>query len=162
MHNYVEGEAFLFLGENHQLKMVSGSKKRIEIDDNTLCLFSNKVPTSLNIKNRLTRWYREQAQIYLATRTRYFATMMLVKPRLVNTRTYRARWGCCSTRKEITYNWLIIMAPVHIIDYLIVHELCHIKEHNHSPAFWNRVENVLPDYKQSRSWLDENGHLLKL
>ena len=54
------------------------------------------------------------------------------------------------------------MAPDKIIDYLIVHELCHIKEHNHSKAYWNHVEKALPDYKQSRAWLDENGHSLKL
>ena len=161
-HDYVEGEHFKFRGETRTLKLISGERKRIVLDANHICLYSNAVPSSLTIRNRLTKWYREQAQLYLARRTRYFSALLLVRPLRVNVRTYRARWGCCSTNKEITYNWLIIMAPENIIDYLIVHELCHIKEHNHSRAFWKHVENILPDYKESRAWLDSNGHLLKL
>lgn len=161
-HDYVEGECFMFRGVMRTLKLISGQSKRIVLDDESIYMYSNAVPSTLTIRNRLTKWYREQAQLYLARRTRYFSALLLVKPLRVNIRTYSARWGCCSINKEITYNWLIIMAPENIIDYLIVHELCHIKEHNHSRAFWKHVENILPDYRESRAWLDSNGHLLKL
>lgn len=136
--------------------------KNIQMDEAHIIISANKTPTAVNIKNRLKQWYQSEAQLYLAQRTKYFAAIMDVKPRLVTTRTYNARWGCCSNRKEITYNWQIIMAPEHIIDYLIVHELAHIKEHNHSKQFWAHVEAVLPDYKEHKRYLDNNGQYYQL
>ena len=130
--------------------------------DLSIVMTSNKTPTATSIKNRLIKWYRQQAQTYLAQRTKHYAEIIGVKPRLVNTRTYSARWGCCSHRREITYNWLIIMAPEKIIDYIIVHELCHIKEHNHSKAFWAHVEAILPDYKLSKKWLNTYGQQIQM
>ena len=156
-HQYIEGERFLYLGVERDLRLVTGARKDVILDDSSITIYSNKPLSSTSIKNRLRKWFQSQAQIYLARRTRTFAALMVVKPRLVNTRTYSARWGCCSNKKEITYNWQIIMAPEHIIDYVIVHELCHIKEHNHSSAFWAHVENMMPDYKDRKKWLDING-----
>ena len=157
-HRYHEGECFLYLGVERTLKLVTGVSKNIVLDESSITLYSRKPLSSTSIKNRLKRWFQSEAQIYLAKRTRFYAAYLSVNPRLINTRTYRARWGCCSNRREITYNWQIIMAPEHIIDYVIVHELCHIKEHNHSKAFWTQVENMMPDYKERKKWLDQNGH----
>jgi len=161
-HQYVDGETFLYMGTERTLKCVVGSKSGIELSDDAITLFSYKPLSSVTIKNRLTKWYRAQAQLYLAQRTHYYAQLMGVKPKLINTRTYKARWGCCSTSREITYNWQIIMAPEHIMDYLIVHELCHIKEHNHSSSFWTHVEAIVPDYKDKKRWLDQNGYQFQL
>lgn len=160
-HEYVDGEQFLYLGEEKSLKIVIDVPKSIEMTPTSINVGSRSLPTSNNVKNRLKMWYQAEAQLYLAKRTRYFADKIGVKPRLVNTRSYRARWGCCSNRREITYNWMIIMAPPEIIDYVIVHELCHIKEHNHSIHFWRHVEAVMPDYKERKQWLDTHGYLIQ-
>ena len=158
---YIEGESFLFLGVERTLKLVTGARKNIVLDDDSIRIYSSKSLASSTIKNRLKKWMQTQAQLYLAKRTKTFAALLVVSPKLINTRSYKARWGCCSNKKEITYNWQIIMAPEHIIDYVIVHELCHIKEHNHSPAFWSHVENLMPDYKERKKWLDKNGHTIQ-
>ena len=159
-HLYIEGESFLYLGVERTLKLVTGSRKDIILDEDSITLCSSKPLTPNSIKNRLKKWYQTQAQLYLAKRTKTFAALLVVKPKLINTRTYRARWGCCSNKKEITYNWQIIMAPERIIDYVIVHELCHIKQHNHSPTFWALVEQQMPDYKERKQWLDKQGGLI--
>lgn len=161
-HEYIEGERFLYLGDEKTLNIVTGTTKSIKINDSSIIVSSNQAPTPNNIKNRLKKWYQTQAQLYLAKRTKYFAKIIGVKPRLVNTRTYSARWGCCSNRREITYNWQIIMAPEHIIDYIVVHELCHIKEHNHSPEYWALLEAVMPDYKERKEWLFNNEKKIHL
>jgi len=158
VHEFRAGETFLYLGQERTLDCVTGIRSAIELDEQKITLYSHRPLKAVTIKNRLNKWYRAQAQLYLSLRTRELAENIGLKPRRINTRTYRSRWGCCSSNREITYNWQIIMAPEHIIDYLIVHELCHMKEHNHSPRYWSHVAAVLPDYKQSKKWLDQNGH----
>ncbi len=69
----------------------------------------------------------------------------------------KTRWGSCSSLHNINYNWKLILMPTEILDYVVVHELAHLKEMNHSPRFWSEVEKILPSYKESRAWLRENG-----
>jgi predicted metal-dependent hydrolase len=73
---------------------------------------------------------------------------------------FKARWGSCSTHGDITFNWRIIMAPHRIVDYVVVHELAHLKHHDHSPRFWKGVETVIPDYRECREWLKNYGQML--
>ncbi|WP_133627269.1 M48 family metallopeptidase [Fonticella tunisiensis] len=71
-------------------------------------------------------------------------------------------WGSCSSRGNINFNWRLIMAPLSVIDYVVIHELCHLKHQDHSSKFWSLVEYVMPDYKEKKKWLRENGGRLKL
>ncbi|MBU0727650.1 M48 family metallopeptidase, partial [Patescibacteria group bacterium] len=71
-----------------------------------------------------------------------------------------SRWGSCSDRKNLNFNWKLIMAPIEIIDYVVVHEMCHLKQMNHSSKFWNLVAEKMPDYKELRKWLKDNRYLL--
>ena len=80
-----------------------------------------------------------------------------LKPRSVSVEDFKSRWGSCSVEGDISFNWKIIMAPHGIIDYVVAHELCHMIEHNHSPAFWRHVERIIPDYRDRKDWLKENG-----
>jgi predicted metal-dependent hydrolase len=80
----------------------------------------------------------------------------------VGVKEYKARWGSCSSSGDVTYNWRIIMAPHHIVDYIVVHELCHLLEHNHGPKYWKHVKSVVPDYKECREWLKVNGEGLRI
>ncbi|WGK69324.1 M48 family metallopeptidase [Candidatus Haliotispira prima] len=81
-------------------------------------------------------------------------------PKQIRVRKYKARWGCCSPNHELTFNWQLIFAPLWVIDYVVVHELTHLIEFNHSPRFWQLVEQAIPDYKQAQEWLRYCGHYL--
>jgi len=82
---------------------------------------------------------------------------MGVAPNSISVRDYKSRWGSCSSKGEISYNWRIIIAPHQIVDYVVVHELCHLKHPNHSPEYWKSVKRVNPEYKEHRQWLKEHG-----
>jgi len=100
-------------------------------------------------------WYRTAAKAILEKRTAFFAEQMQVMPKEILIKTQRRRWGSCDRFNNIRYNWKIIMAPIELVDYLVVHELAHIKEKNHSPAFWRVVESAMPDYKVRRAALKD-------
>ena len=83
-----------------------------------------------------------------------------VTPKKIIVRSYKRRWGSCSHKKDISYNWKLIMAPEKIIDYVVIHELCHLIHFNHSRDFWKSVGNIMPDYKSSKEWLKMNQSIL--
>jgi len=85
-----------------------------------------------------------------------------VRPSIIQIKDYRARWGSCKPDGSIQLNWRLIHAPIHIMDYVVIHELCHLHEMNHSPRFWSEVERVDPQYRIKRQWLKDNGWRLTL
>lgn len=101
-----------------------------------------------------------QAKTVLAQRVAYFAPLAGVSYGAITIRSQRTRWGSCSSKGNLSFNCLLMLAPEEVADYVVVHELCHRKEMNHSPRFWAEVEKVLPDYRESRRWLKENGGAL--
>lgn len=100
----------------------------------------------------------EQALKLIPQRVEYFARQVGVTYGRITIRNQKTRWGSCSSKGNLNFNCLLILAPTEILDYVVVHELCHRKEMNHSKAFWTEVEKVLPDYRQSVQWLKENGN----
>lgn len=97
---------------------------------------------------------------YLPQRVSHFAAIIGVTYGRVTIRNQVSRWGSCSAKGNLNFNCLLMLTPSDVIDYVVVHELCHRKEMNHSPKFWNEVEKVLPNYKSSRKWLKDNGGVL--
>lgn len=93
-------------------------------------------------------------------RVRYFAPLVGVTCGNITIRNQRTRWGSCSGRGNLNFNCLLMLVPAAVLDYVVVHELCHRKELNHSPRFWAEVERILPDYRDRRRWLKENGQSL--
>ena len=100
----------------------------------------------------------EQALKLIPQRVEYFARQVGVDYGRITIRNQKTRWGSCSSKGNLNFNCLLMLAPTEILDYVVVHELCHRKEMNHSKAFWTEVEKVLPDYRQSVQWLKENGN----
>ena len=100
--------------------------------------------------------------VYINKRIQQLAEKTGLKPRSIIIKTYQARWGSCKITGDIQFNWKLVLAPPAIIDYVIVHELCHLTHHNHSAAFWQLVNHHYSDFKQARRWLKENGYQLEL
>ena len=161
---YVNGERFAYLGRHYRLERVAGDRGGVKLHQGRLQV---TVSTGLAdaaaarfIRAQLQTWYKTHALARLTEKTERYAAILGVEPRSVRIKSYRARWGSCSLTGEITYNWCIVIAPHRIVDYVVVHELCHILQHNHSPGYWRAVERVFPDYRQCRAWLRLNGNRL--
>ncbi len=102
----------------------------------------------------------DKAKEYLGIRLPYFARLLDVRYNNVTVRCQKTRWGSCSAKGNLNFNCLLSFAPTEVFDYVIVHELCHLKEMNHSPAFWHEVEKIIPDRKIHEKWLRQNGSAL--
>ena len=114
------------------------------------------------VETAVTQWYREQALVRCKMRAEYFQAHLGVRPAQIRVRNQKRRWGSCSSRGWVNFNWRLILAPPEVLDYVVVHELCHLREMNHSARFWNLVQAVLPDFAQWRTWLRQNGDTLSL
>ncbi len=159
---YVSGEAVPYLGKNYRLKVVSGDAASIKMKNGYLIATFPEGASNQqkHIKSLLEDWYQEHAQICLRQKTERFSKIVGVTPKTVSVKNYKSRWGSCSSNGELSYNWRIILAPHRIVDYVVVHELCHLLEHNHSPRYWKHVERHVPDWKECRDWL-KNQNLMK-
>ena len=104
------------------------------------------------------RLYRDKAREIFEQKVSYYAQMMGVSYGRIAIRDQKTRWGSCSGKGNLNFNCLLMMAPDEVVDYVVVHELCHLIEMNHSKAFWAQVEQVMPDYKKHRKWLKDHGN----
>ena len=156
IRNFQPGEEFLYLGQCYPLVVMENLPKAI-ILDNSLTIS----PVVLdNARDHLECWYKAQALEYITQRTRYYAQIAHLKYSSVRINNATTRWGSCGYKNTLNFTWRLIMAPVRVVDYVIIHELMHLKQKNHSHQFWTEVAFMMPDYKQDERWLKHNGHLL--
>jgi predicted metal-dependent hydrolase len=113
-----------------------------------------------HLGRRLTDWLKRQAERDLGERVAFHAANLGVRPAGLTIRSPSSRWGSCSSAKRLNFNWRLVLAPPFVLDYVAAHEVAHIGEMNHSPAFWAAVESTLPDYKRGRVWLRAHGREL--
>jgi predicted metal-dependent hydrolase len=111
---------------------------------------------------RLIDWLKAEAAIDLAARTAVHAERLGVSVKTVKLRSQSSRWGSCSSTGNLNYNWRLIIAPPHVLDYVAAHEVAHLKEMNHSDKFWANVKRTLPDMERGRAWLKAHGRELML
>jgi predicted metal-dependent hydrolase len=156
---FVSGEAFSYLGKQYRLKIETGLYPTItrHSDDLVVSVRDKAADNSKVIKQMLIKWYKQQADSGLRQKTESYSRIIGVKPSSVIIKSFKARWGSCSTIGGIQYNWKIIIAPDSVINYVVIHELCHILHHNHSPLFWKAVERYCHDYRDCGAWLKING-----
>jgi len=158
---YVSGESFAYLGKNYRLKLTESGSETLKFIGNrfVLGIGENHLDDKKDafVKAQLECWFKKHAEKRLKEKTKRYAKILGVKPNSISVKSYKSRWGSCSTNGDISFNWKIIIAPHHIVDYVVVHELNHMIEHNHSPKFWRGVERVIPDYRECKEWLKENG-----
>ncbi len=155
---FLAGEQFLFLGQNYSLEVADDLPKAIMFNE-TLKI-SRMVLN--NAREHMFIWYKEQALIYIAQRVDEIAKANDLIYQSVKVNAAQTRWGSCGYQGSLNFSWRLIMAPPRVIDYVIVHELMHIKQRNHSRKFWQEVKSRIPDYKQDEQWLSHNSHLLGL
>lgn len=110
----------------------------------------------------LEKRYRKAARETLTARVAYYHTITGGNYTSITIRDQKTRWGSCSSRGTLSFNYRLIFAPLKILDYVVVHELCHLTHMNHSKDFWSMVEQIMPDYKECRLWLREHGQELTL
>jgi predicted metal-dependent hydrolase len=162
---YVSGECFTYLGKNYRLKVdvvTYRSEESVKLIRGRLVVSLTKGDDNCDlIRANLEQWYKFHAEQKLQDKVHRYADIIGVSPKSVGIRTFKSRWGSCSTNGDVTFNWKIIIASNRIVDYVVVHELCHMKHHDHSAAFWNSVEKVIPDYQACKEWLKENGNRLQ-
>ena len=161
---FVSGETFSYLGRNYRLKVLSGDTSSLKLRGGYLeaSTSGSSKTREEEVKSLLLGWYRKHAQERLEEKTHRYAKILQVEPNCVSVKDYKSRWGSCSTTGDISYNWRIVMAPHRIVDYVVVHELCHLLEHNHSAIYWRHVERIIPDFQECREWLKRNSERLRI
>jgi predicted metal-dependent hydrolase len=157
-HAYEEGEIFWFLGRPYPLHITEDTGAGIVRTDRLA------VPRTIrpDIRHGLWHWYRTEAHKEIHSRCMWFSMMTGYSPTSVRITDATQRWGSCNHKGGLNFSWRLIQAPLEIVDYVIVHELVHLKQPDHSPKFWAKVEALMPDYKRRREWLRENERLLRI
>ncbi|MGB9835359.1 MAG: M48 family metallopeptidase [Candidatus Saccharicenans sp.] len=157
--NYQPGEKFLYLGQKYPLRLKEGQGIRAGFDGQTFWLTEK---ARFGARMLFEKLYRKMAREYLSKRLDLLSRKHGLGYKKFRLSSARRRWGSCSARGTISLNWRLIMAPPEIVDYVILHELAHLKVRSHSPAFWSLLSRYIPDYQIKRKWLKENGFRLNL
>lgn len=155
---FVNGEGFLYLGNYYRLRLVENQ----EISLNFKNGFYLSKEYLANAEEIFIDWYKGRAYEKISERVKLYAQKRGFKYNKINITNAQKRWGSCSCRNNLNFSWRLVMAPLPVIDYVIVHELVHLDEKNHSKTFWNKVKMLITDYKKHQEWLKRNGHLLRL
>ena len=155
---YVSGEEYYYLGKKYKLDIVD--KLSVPIDFNEG--FRISVLYKDNIKGLIKCWYRKQAKKIIPQCVEQIADSHNLSFSNIRITSAEKRWGSCTGKKTLNFSWRIIMLPSDIIEYIVLHELAHLKELNHSKNFWLEVKQMLPDYNKRKKWLKNNGYKFKL
>lgn len=156
---FISGEELLYLGKGYPLQLVFDNKvKRIEVglSQERFVVITNTEDRD-KIKDAVEAWYRKQGQAVVHERVEYYKEIINREPKSVKVKEQKRRWGSCTSRGDIYLNWKCIMAPIELIDYIVVHEMCHLIYMDHSAHFWGEVRRVLPDYRERREALKYQG-----
>ena len=159
LRHYVSGETHRYLGQQYRLKVVQSqdSKESIHLDREQLLVIIRSKDESARAKTLVQNWYRRQAQSIFSERVAtwfpHFERFDVSQPQVV-VRQMRSRWGSCTAHGKITLNLKLVMVPRQLIDYVIVHELCHLVEHNHGKGYYELLSRILPNWKEIKEKLD--------
>ena len=156
---YIDGEKFLYLGEVYPLEIVPTQRSLLVFDGNRFTLRQSAVARG---RETFIRWYRTQTRLIISGRVASITKKMHLKHSVIRITGAKTRWGSCGPKGSLNFSWRIIMAPIDVVDYVVVHEVAHLKIRGHSPDFWKIVQRYYPDYRKRKSWLREFGHRLTI
>lgn len=148
------GERFPYLGEDRPLRIEPADEHRIA--EEAFVLADHKVEQS-TIKDELEQTYRRAARTHFEERCTHFEDQLGVAHNRLEIRNQRTRWASCSPQETLSFNWRLVMAPPDVVDYIVVHELAHLKERKHTTRFWDIVREHVPEYQQHAQWLTEHS-----
>jgi len=153
----VNGESALYLGRNYRIEIARTDSGKIEFAQRFL------VPSDVSERKleAFRGWYIARAEEKILPRVRHYSHQLGVECAQTKIVDNRYRWGSCTVNNNVNFNWRLIKAPMSVIDYVVVHELTHLIEANHTPRFWNIVKAQIPNVEKPKQWLKENGQLLE-
>lgn len=159
LREYRNGEGFLYLGRSYRLSLVGKQSEPLLLKDGRFCLRRDCVDQGdiAAAQAAFRDYYIARGKERIEQRVAYYAPKVGVTPRLVDVRELGLRWASCSPSGNLAFHWKCMMAPQTIIDYIVVHELCHFHHRDHTDAFWNEVDKVMPCYRERKEWLKKNG-----
>ncbi len=150
---FTTGEQFPYLGEVYELSLVPGAYGPLTFDGKRFFLCEGCVPLA---KWLFRDWYRERAAEVLSDRVRHYAALTGARYSKIGISNATGRWGSCSGRGVLNFSWRLVMAPQAVVDYVVVHEVVHLEQLNHSKKFWQKVKALAPDFLQAKRWLERN------
>jgi predicted metal-dependent hydrolase len=155
---FTNGELFLFLGKTYPLEVLPESDAGISLGEK-IYVGESRLP---ECRDLLRAWYAQRAMEIFPARVAGFAAILDYRPKKIRVSDTRRRWASCSTSGTLSFCWRLILAPPEVIDYVIVHELVHMRQPDHSPRFWEKVGQAMPRYKEHREWLRTHERMLEL
>lgn len=155
---FTEKEKFLFLGKEYELEIVKEQTEPIIFKDKFL-LSEKFLP---NAKEVFIDWYKKEAYKIIYEKVKFYLKLSNYKFNRIRITSANKRWGSCSPNGNLNFSYRLAMAPIEIIDYVVVHEIIHLVDKSHKKSFYEKVEKILPDYKERVKWLNENNYLLKI
>jgi len=153
-NTFVEGDFFYFLGEKYPLIFQQDLPEDVVFKQ----AFYTAPAPPVFVKKRLEEWYRKTARKFITAKVATFAAAFELKHSAVKINSANQRWGSCTCKGILNFPWRLIMCPEPVIDYIVAHELAHLKQMNHSRHFWLTVQAMCPDYLQRQKWLTDNAH----
>ncbi|MFK5891772.1 MAG: SprT family zinc-dependent metalloprotease [Pseudomonadota bacterium] len=156
---FVNGEGFPYLGSSYRLQISDDANKELSLING---MFVLKRSVLSDARERFIDFYKEKARSRIPKLVEHHAKAMGLNPRSINVQELQNRWASCTTDGVLNFHWRCMMAPLSALEYIVVHELAHLKYPNHSPEFWYAVEKVLPDYQLAKGWLRLYGAGLEL
>lgn len=155
---FTKKEKFLFLGKEYELEIVKEQTEPIIFKDKFL-LSEKFLP---NAKEVFIDWYKKEAYKIIYERVKFYLKLSNYKFNRIRITSANKRWGSCSPNGNLNFSYRLAMALIEIIDYVVVHEIIHLVDKSHKKSFYEKVEKILPDYKERVKWLNENNYLLKI
>jgi len=156
---FAAGEEFLFLGNKYPLLFISKKNPALVLRDGYFEMSeSRKRKAAIIFKN----FYKNEAYNFTEKMVKEYGKVFNLRHKNIKITSARTRWGSCSNKGDLSFSWRLIMSPPEVVEYVVVHEMAHLKHGNHSRKFWMEVKKMLPDYEIRKKWLKNNGHLLTL
>ncbi len=164
VREWVNGESFLYLGWSYRLSLIAEQDVDLVLKDGRFCLRRSLIEQGgeTAAKSAFEAFFIEKGEGRIRPRVEYFAAKVDVKPAGIKVKDIGYRWASCTRNNMLHFHWKCMMAPVKIIDYMVVHELCHMHIRDHSSDFWNEVDKVMPDFQERKMWLRKHGAGLDL
>ena len=156
-HPVSEGSRVCIEGRSYILKRNSGTRVAMRLAGEECVLTLRDPEDEDQVREALKRALSRRALERVRERLEFYAPKLGVAFNRVAIRDQRSRWGSCSAKHNLNFNWKLIMAPPEVLDYVVIHELCHLIEFNHSPRFWRLVEGQMPEYESWKKWLKDHG-----